>query len=290
MTGQGKSRTLRALCIFLAAIIILCAVFTPQASAASSLSNYENAVLFWTNVERSRHGLNKLKTTDALCSAAGVRANELPSLYSHNRPNGSAWHTVLKAKSIDFLCAAENIAAGYITPSEVVKGWMDSPPHRSSILNGDYAYLGVGLRKVNSGYQYYWDQLFTGGVSYSGAYGAYNVSPKGLSVDRTRIKLSKGGTTDVIGTPSPVYATAVVTCTSSDKSVVKVTKTEVNVITVKGVSDGTATLTVKCGSYTKTISVTVGTGVSATNPTFVERPGDPAFSDLANRIRGFFSR
>lgn len=77
MTTSRKTRTLRVLSVFLAAVILLCAALSPQANAASSASNYENAVLFWTNVERSRHGLSKLKTTDALCDASGVRAKEL---------------------------------------------------------------------------------------------------------------------------------------------------------------------------------------------------------------------
>ena len=77
-------------------------------------------------------------------------------------------------------------------------------------------------------------------------------------------------------------------------NVVKVTGTEVNVITVKGVSDGTAKLTVKCGSYSKTISVTVGTGTGGgsgsstpSDPTPEDKPGSD-FSDFIERILGFF--
>ena len=85
MNELQKTRTLRLLCVLFAAVILICAVLSPQANAASSASNYENAVLYWTNVERSRHGLSKLKTTDALCSASGVRAKELYSKFSHTR-------------------------------------------------------------------------------------------------------------------------------------------------------------------------------------------------------------
>ena len=258
MTEPKKTRTMRALCIFLAAIILFTALLSPQADAASDASNYENAVLFWTNVERSRHGLSKLKTTDALLSASGTRAREIYGKFSHTRPNGKKWTSALSAKNISYRSAAENIASGYTSPCAVVKGWMESDGHRENILNSKYSYLGVGLYSTKSGKKYYWDQLFTGGVSYSNAYGTYNVSPKGLSVNKSKIKLSKGSSTTITGTPSPVYATAVVTCTSSNKNVVKVTKTEVNVITVKGVGKGTAKLTVKCGSYSKTINVTVG--------------------------------
>ena len=60
MNELQKTRTLRMLCVLFAAVILICAVLSPQANAASSASNYENAVLYWTNVERSRHGLSKL--------------------------------------------------------------------------------------------------------------------------------------------------------------------------------------------------------------------------------------
>lgn len=284
MTELQKTRTLKVLCVLFAAVILVCAVLSPQANAASSASNYENAVLFWTNVERSRHGLSKLKTTDALCNASGVRAKELYSKFSHTRPNGSKWTTALSAKGIKYRSAAENIARGYTDPCSVVRAWMDSDGHRNNILSSKYSYLGVGLYYTESGKKYYWDQLFTGGVSCSGAYGTYNVSPKGLSVDKSSIKLTKGSSTTVIGTPSPVYATAEVTCTSSDTGVVKIVGTEVNAITVKGVSNGKATLTVKCGSYKKTVSVTVGTGSSASTPT----PEGSSLSDIFDRIFGSF--
>lgn len=287
MTSSSKTRALRALSIFLAVIILLCAALSPQASAASTLSNYENAVLFWTNVERSRHGLSKFKTTDALCSAANVRAGELYTKFSHTRPSGSKWTTALSAKGIKYSSAAENIASGYSTPCAVVKAWMESDGHRANILNSKYSYLGVGCYGPNG--KYYWDQLFTGGVSYSGAYSTFNVAPKGLSVNKSSIKLTKGGKTTVTGTPSPVYATSVVTCTSSDTSVVKVVGTEVNVITVKGVGNGKAKLTVKCGSYTKTISVTVGSGSSASTPTLEGSSDDSSLSDFFDRIFGGFA-
>ena len=42
----------------------------------------------------------------------------------------------------------ENIAWGesYLaTPGAIVKAWMNSPPHRANILNGDYSDIGLGI-------------------------------------------------------------------------------------------------------------------------------------------------
>ena len=43
MNELQKTRTLRMLCVLFAAVILICAVLSPQANAASSASNYENA-------------------------------------------------------------------------------------------------------------------------------------------------------------------------------------------------------------------------------------------------------
>ena len=150
MTDLQKTRVLRALSVLLAIIILLCAAVTPKASAKTADEYYENAVLFWTNLERTRHGLSKLQTTDALDAAADKRAVEISRSFSHTRPNGSAWYTVLSDSGISYSSAAENIAAGQADPCEVVSAWMNSSGHRSNILNSKYNYLGVGYYYTSS--------------------------------------------------------------------------------------------------------------------------------------------
>ncbi len=50
---------------------------------------------------------------------------------------------------------AENIAAGYVTPEQVVSGWMSSTSHRDHIL-GDFEHVGVGYYQSNSQHTHYW--------------------------------------------------------------------------------------------------------------------------------------
>ena len=58
--------------------------------------------------------------------------------------------------------AGENIAAGYGNSSAVMNGWMNSPGHRSNILNAGFKRLGVGYVYIpNSEYGYYWVQIFS---------------------------------------------------------------------------------------------------------------------------------
>lgn len=134
---------------------------TSTANSSSLVSeNYANQVLVLVNQERAKQGLSALSMTSALQQAAGVRAKETAQSFSHTRPNGSSFSTVLNAYAITYNAAGENIAYGQSTPQEVVTGWMNSPGHRANILNTRFHKIGIGVYKASNG-TYYWEQLFT---------------------------------------------------------------------------------------------------------------------------------
>jgi uncharacterized protein YkwD len=54
--------------------------------------------------------------------------------------------------------AGENVAYGYTSAKDVVRGWLDSPGHRANI-SGDYTLTGIGVAKNKNG-QYYFTQIF----------------------------------------------------------------------------------------------------------------------------------
>ena len=64
----------------------------------------------------------------------------------------------MKSFGVTYKSAAENIAMGQRSATEVVKGWMESPGHKANIMNPSYTHIGVGLS--DSGY--YWTQQFIG--------------------------------------------------------------------------------------------------------------------------------
>lgn len=131
-----------------------------NASTNTSASNFYAEVLRLVNIERAAYGLSALTTTDALQSAANVRASELKTTFSHNRPNGSSCFTALSEAGISYSTAGENIAWGQRTPEAVVKAWMESQGHRENILKSSFKQLGVGYVEVNG--TPYWSQLFIG--------------------------------------------------------------------------------------------------------------------------------
>ena len=269
MANTRKTPVIRSLCALLAALVLLGLLCPITARAYSEQEYYQNAVLFWVNTERERHGLSTLRTTAKLNQAADVRASEIVSRFEHVRPNGTAPYTVLSNMGIGYTSAGENIAAGYFSPCDVVSGWMNSSGHRANILNPDFTFMGVGYDYVGStSYKAYWAQFFTGGVEQPSAKSSFYVAPtavalyytdsKGRKLDADNVApLRPGYSYTLIAELQPSYATASVSCVSSDDSVLKVSGVEVNRVTVTCVGEGTATLTAKCGSAVGSLSVSV---------------------------------
>ena len=135
----------------------------PKATTTTSnttTSNYANQVLELVNKERAKEGLSALTTNTTLTSAANERAKETVQSFSHTRPNGTTFSTVLKDFNISYRAAGENIAYGQKTPQEVVTGWMNSPGHRANIMNANFGKVGIGVHKASNG-TIYWTQVFT---------------------------------------------------------------------------------------------------------------------------------
>lgn len=122
-------------------------------------TSYAKQVVDLVNAERAKAGLSALTMRDDLNSAALIRAQETIHSFSHTRPNGSSFTSVLNENGISYRGAGENIAWGQQTPEAVVNAWMNSEGHRANILNKNYTSIGVGYYLNNA--TPYWAQLFT---------------------------------------------------------------------------------------------------------------------------------
>ena len=125
-------------------------------------SPYIRQVVSLVNEERTKAGLAALEKSDNVTLAAAVRAEELTFSFSHTRPDGSAYRTVLEQNGVSYRSCGENVAFGYRTPEAVMSAWMTSEGHKENILNEKYTDIGVGYFKDSSG-QGYWAQIFTVG-------------------------------------------------------------------------------------------------------------------------------
>lgn len=127
----------------------------------TSINSLAGQILELVNKERSAVGLSPVTSSNnALNNAAALRAKEQSQLFSHTRPSGQNWTTVLSQYGVTYRTAGENVAYGQKTAKEVMNAWMNSPGHRANILNSNYKELGIGVYEKNG--TYYWSQLFIG--------------------------------------------------------------------------------------------------------------------------------
>ena len=137
----------------------------PPAQNASTPEELAAEVVRLVNVERAKEGLAPLGTYDSLTKAAQIRAPEIVTLFSHDRPDGTSCFTAMDQTGATkgAYTWGENIAAGNATAAATVEQWMNSPGHRANILNAKFTHIGVGYQhSAGSTYGHYWVQMFTG--------------------------------------------------------------------------------------------------------------------------------
>jgi len=165
------------------------AVLTTAASASAArvdsvrLNGFEAELVSDINKARRSAGLRALVVVPGATDVArrwswrmagGQRLWHNPSIVSDMEKAGSAAWSAL----------AENVGYGGSTdPGSLFQAYMDSPPHRANILDGDARYLGVGVVERQG---IAWNTLdFVN--AYSTHYGRTRVPAAGLTMDKQRI-------------------------------------------------------------------------------------------------------
>lgn len=118
-------------------------------------------VIRLTNIERAKAGRSALIYNASLQRGAMMRAKEISIKFSHERPNGESFTTILNECGAGHI-SGENIAAGQKSPELAVKAWMNSQGHKLTMLNKENLYIGVGFYQDADG-RYYWVQSFADG-------------------------------------------------------------------------------------------------------------------------------
>ena len=129
-------------------------------------SEFANEVLRLVNIERAKEGVAPLILDEALCNAGNMRAIEMDcsGYFSHVRPNGHSCFEVYDICNVEWEnTCGENIAAGQITPKEVMTSWLGSSGHKANIISPEYTRMGLGYSTGGGGeYGHYWAQEFAG--------------------------------------------------------------------------------------------------------------------------------
>ena len=131
----------------------------PQAAYAreGSTAALADDVTWLINNEREEGGYMPLRIDPELTRAAQIRVREIVRVFSHSRPNGQFFNSVI-TETAAFDRLGENIAMRQITSRQVVREWMASPPHQANIMNNAWNVTGVAVYERDG--IIYWVQLF----------------------------------------------------------------------------------------------------------------------------------
>ena len=108
------------------------------------------------NTIRTEAKLKKLTLSRKLTAAAQAHAEDMAARrkMTHTGGDGSSSSERVKARGYRYFRTGENVAAGYFSVDRVMKGWMDSPPHKRNILGG-FSEIGVGCAVDEDGKRYW---------------------------------------------------------------------------------------------------------------------------------------
>ncbi|MCC2821011.1 CAP domain-containing protein [Lachnoclostridium pacaense] len=136
-----------------------------QDSVLEDIDPYELAyrIVELANEKRESKGKRTLEINDELMENAMVRAEEADESFSHTRPDGDYYNTVI---TVEHVSSAENLAGGGIfnndtledLAEEIVNGWWKSSGHKKNMLDSRWEETGVGV-SIN-GNVYNVSQLF----------------------------------------------------------------------------------------------------------------------------------
>ncbi|MFS0836204.1 CAP domain-containing protein [Paenibacillus sp. 1P03SA] len=123
---------------------------------------YEKQTFDLTNAIRVRHGKSPFVWDEPIASTARKHSEDMAvnGYFDHTNKQGLSPFDRMEKDGLKYRSAAENIAAGYSGPIEVVNGWMNSTGHRKNIM-GDTTRLGVGVYFGGSMNVYYTQNFYT---------------------------------------------------------------------------------------------------------------------------------
>lgn len=117
----------------------------PQTSLLAQI--FPKVLIDFTNEVRASNTVAPLKPNAYLERAAQEKAEDMAKrgYFSHVSPDGkNPWYWFNKA-GYNYAFAGENLAIHFFDSQDLMEAWMESPSHRSNILNKNFTEIGIGV-------------------------------------------------------------------------------------------------------------------------------------------------
>jgi uncharacterized protein YkwD len=144
-----------ALIVVVPLIQVSTIVAAAPAQAALDTAELQGDIVYLTNKQRELHDCKALHVDARLTEASTVHSAYMArtGAFGHLDSGGGTFVTRVQAAHYPHPLS-ENVAFGYRTGLEVVKAWLDSPEHRTNLLNCDATAVGVGAVVAINGTPY----------------------------------------------------------------------------------------------------------------------------------------
>lgn len=161
LRASNARRTTLASVLTLAVILTACAHMA-QGQTCPATTGQE--ILERMNEVRGGAGLEPLVVDVRLVRAAREHSESMVEndFFGHRGPDGVEPADRVAATGYSWTFVAENLAAGDLTPTQVVAGWLESPLHRDNMLERAAEHVGIAYVEgsVSGQYQTYWTAVF----------------------------------------------------------------------------------------------------------------------------------
>jgi len=112
----------------------------------------EQAAMWLINAYRRQNGLHELLTDPFhLTLVTRLRLQECLEMFSHDRPDGTRFHTAYDEVGLFYSFCAENLAYGQYTAEQAVLDWIESPTHRDNLLSPYVTFMCVRVTQGEDG-------------------------------------------------------------------------------------------------------------------------------------------
>ncbi len=130
--------------------LILCSflLFSAAPVSAAARDITPTSILSAVNQVRTEHGLGTLLMNEKLGVAAYNKGANMQTYgyWAHTNPatQETGWMFIQQA-GYQYMHAGENLAKDYTSLEGVMRGWMNSPTHKSVLLSDKYTETGIGV-------------------------------------------------------------------------------------------------------------------------------------------------
>ncbi|VAW23722.1 hypothetical protein MNBD_ALPHA11-1480 [hydrothermal vent metagenome] len=137
-----------------------CSQYLPEGRTSPVMLSRE-IIMTKINATRAANGRVPLAYNPVLAKAAQTHAELMAQKGELSHELGGTLRERVTAAGYSG-AVGENLAGGQDTLEDAIKGWLESRPHRNTLLNPKFNEFGFGVAEGGGEYEIYWAMIFGG--------------------------------------------------------------------------------------------------------------------------------